>query len=265
MSSNYAFGVRAFGCNIRAATTSAEARAVLDSYIFPSLLRTAGTLDRPDVDICVDCPDGRFQLSVNGDPLAFSSHAIDLVPDIIRALDDAVIDRLTSLRALHAGVVLWKERAVLLPGASHAGKSSLVFELLRRGATYFSDEYALIDAEGCVHAYPRPLLVRNGRPEQHPVLASECNAPIGNAPARVGWIFALQYDPECRWSVAALTQGEALLTLLRNTPHVLADSPGMVEVFRHAVSEAVCYAGRRSEAVHAVDEILRLIDGPSSA
>ena len=48
-----------------------------------------------------------------------------------------MIERLTTLRALHAGAVVWNQRALLLPGATHAGKSSLVAELLRRGATYF--------------------------------------------------------------------------------------------------------------------------------
>ena len=101
----------------------------------------------------------QFQLSVDGVVVASAGRAISLVPDLIRALDDAVVQRLTTLRAVHAGAVLWGERALLLPGVTHAGKSSLVAELLRRGATYFSDEYALIDSEGRVHPYPRPLLL----------------------------------------------------------------------------------------------------------
>jgi hypothetical protein len=187
--------------------------------------------------------------------------AIGLVPDLIRVLDEAVLQRLTTLRAVHAGTVLWGERALLLPGGTHAEKSSLVAELLRHGATYFSDEYALIDSDGLVHPYPWPLLVRNGRPEQVPILPSECNASVGEAPAPVGWILSLQYLSGCTWSVAAITQSEALLTLLRNTPHILAESPEMVRVFERAVTGATCYAGHRNEAADAVDQILRLVDG----
>ncbi len=195
--------------------------------------------------------------------VASASQAISLVPDVIRVLDDAVIQRLTMLRAVHAGTVLWCGRALLLPGVSHAGKSSLVAELLRRGATYFSDEYALIDAGGLVHPYPRPLLVRNGCPEQLPVLPEECNAAVGDAPAPIGWILALQYLPDATWSVKPTSQSEALLNLLRNTPHVLADSPDMVGAFQHAVAGAVCYAGHRADAVHAASHILQLISNPS--
>ena len=188
-----------------------------------------------------------------------------LGPGLIRVLDDAVLRHLatTTLRAVHAGVVLWRERILLLPGSSHAGKSSLVAEFLRRGATYFSDEYALIDPEGCVHPYPRPLLLRDGSPEQFPILAAEWHAPVGRAPAPIGSIFSLEYAPTAPWNIAPISQSEALLTLLRNTPHALADTPGLVSPFLRAVTGATCYAGHRSEAAEAVNHILHRIDRPA--
>ena len=33
-------------------------------------------------------------------------------------------------------------------------------ELLRAGATYYSDEFAVFDARGRVHPYPKPLSIR---------------------------------------------------------------------------------------------------------
>ncbi|QNI33675.1 hypothetical protein H7849_07035 [Alloacidobacterium dinghuense] len=203
----------------------------------------------------------QFHLSVDNVVVASSGQAINLVPDLIRALDDAVIPRLTTLRAVHAGAVLLGERALLLPGATHAGKSSLVAELLRRGATYFSDEYAFIDSRGYVHPYPRPLLVRNGCPEQLPMLAEEYNATVGDVAAPVGWIVSLEYMREGKWNVATVPQSEALLNLLRNTPHVLSEMPDMIGVFQRAVAGAACYAGRRSEVADAADHVLQLTGG----
>jgi len=264
MSSNYDFEVHAYGCDIQVATDSLETLAMLNRYILPSLPRSAGMVDWPDIHLRVDRAADRFQLQANNAHIASADQASDLVTSLVQILDDAVIERLTTLRALHAGVVQWKGRALLLPGMSHAGKSSLVAELLRRGAIYFSDEYALVDARGCVHPYPRPLLLRNGHPEQHPMLADECDAPIGDAPARVGWIMALQYTPECSFRITPVTQSEAVLTLLKNTPHVLPESPGLVDAFQRTVSEAACYTGCRGEAADAADEILRMIDGASA-
>src|SRR5215831_2410197 len=61
---------------------------------------------------------------------------------------------------VHAGVVAWNGNAILIPGPSFSGKSTLVAELLRAGATYYSDEYAVIDDQGKVLPYPRDLRIR---------------------------------------------------------------------------------------------------------
>ena len=271
MPSPYSFGVRAFDCGINVSTDCPEAFAILERYTFPWLPRTFNAADGAgdSIDDPIDAPDislrvvrlaDQFQLSANDVIVVSAPKAIDLVPDIIRVLDDAVIPRMRKLRAVHAGAVLLGERALLLPGGTHAGKSSLVAELLQRGAIYFSDEYALIDSEGRVHPYPRPLLLRNGDPVQSPRLADEFNVATGEAPAPIGWILLLQYLPGCTWSVAAITQSEALLSLLRTTPHSLAESPDIVRIFESAVASATCYAGCRAEAPDSVDRILQLAD-----
>src|SRR5919106_963089 len=63
---------------------------------------------------------------------------------------------------VHAGVVGWRGRAIVLPGRSGSGKTTLVAELLRAGATYYSDEFAVIDARGRVHPFAKPLSIREG-------------------------------------------------------------------------------------------------------
>src|SRR5579862_5116240 len=46
---------------------------------------------------------------------------------------------------VHAGVVGWKGQAIVIPGRSYSGKTLLVAALVRAGATYYSDEYAVLD------------------------------------------------------------------------------------------------------------------------
>ena len=149
--------------------------------------RLARATDKPDISIRL--VEFRINFSCRLTMWLWNrlARVIRLVPDLIRVLDEAVIQRLTTLHAVHAGAVQLGERVLLLPGVTHSGKSSLVAELLRRGAIYFSDEYALIDSEGHVYPYPRPLLLRNGSPEQFPVLPGECNASIGTV-AGAGWL-----------------------------------------------------------------------------
>jgi hypothetical protein len=259
MSDTWSFGVSAFGCNIRVATECVEAQSILERYVLSFLPRMDCADFQPHIFIRIVQDAEQFQLTVDGVVVASAGRATSLVPVLVNVVDDAVIQRMTTLRAVHAGAVQWGKLALLLPGATHAGKSSLVAELLRQGATYLSDEYALIDSEGRVHPYPRPLLLRNGGSQQFPVLPRDCNAPVGNAPVTVGWILSLEYQPAGAWSVAMVPQSETLLTLLRNTPHALVEMPDMVGAFQHAVAGARCYAGRRTDAVDAAGQILELV------
>jgi hypothetical protein len=77
----------------------------------------------------------------------------------------------------------------------------------------------------------------------------------------VRWVLALEYHPDGQWQVAAQPQSEGLITLLRNTPHVLTDAPEMLHSFWSAVASADCYSGRRPDASQAADAILGLIEG----
>ena len=64
---------------------------------------------------------------------------------------------------VHAGVVGWKGQAIVIPGRSYSGKSTMVAELVRAGATYYSDEYAVLDSRGRVHPFSKPLELQIGR------------------------------------------------------------------------------------------------------
>lgn len=249
--------MRAFGCTIDLAPDGDEARASLERFVFPQFPREHAGRGEPDLTLQLAPRDERFRLWVNGEPVAEAEHPKQLADAVINAIDETVIRCMRGLHAVHAGAVSIGGRGLLLPGGTHAGKSSLVVELLRRGARYFSDEYALIDPAGCVHAYPRPLLIRNGSPKQFPVLPEEYDSGVA-ASAPVQWIVFLEYKPGGAWKVQEISQSMAVLTLLKNTPHALADAPEMVGSFERAVSGALCLAGERGQVADAADEIQRL-------
>ena len=58
---------------------------------------------------------------------------------------------------LHAGAVAYLGRMIVLPAAALTGKSTLVAALVRAGATYYSDQFAVVDEQGRVHPYATPL------------------------------------------------------------------------------------------------------------
>ena len=114
---------------------------------------------------------------------------------------------------VHAGVVAVDGRAILVPGRSGAGKTTLVRALVAAGATYYSDEYAVLDLEGRVHPYARRPSVRvRGGKERHPVPRGR-----GRGAVPVGLVVHTRYRTEARWAPVTLSPGEIVLALLANT------------------------------------------------
>jgi hypothetical protein len=256
---DFVFGIRAFDSFIRVECSDSEILEALDRYIFPPVPRSRFDQSSPDIHLSVEHNSGEFRVLLNHELAASVKTLHDAALAAVKALDDAVIHRMKTFRAVHAGAVLIEGKALLLPGSTHAGKSSLVAELLRRGASHFSDEYALIDNEGLIHSYPRPLLLRNGGPLQSLVLPEELNASFAAHPAPIGWILALNYDPGVAWNIHCMSQAEAVMLLLRNTPHQLEHSPEMIDFFLRAAANADCYEGQRGEGAEAATLVIELI------
>jgi hypothetical protein len=162
---------------------------------------------------------------------------------------------------VHAGVVGWRGRAILLPGRSFAGKSTLVAALVRAGATYYSDEYAVLDARGRVHPYPKLLSIREGareRPGKWPPEA--LGGRSGNQPLPVGLIAVCEYRPGARWRPRPLSPGQAVLALLANTVPARTRPAAALAVLHQAAAGATVLRGVRGEADHLVGAILQNLD-----
>lgn len=163
---------------------------------------------------------------------------------------------------VHAGVVGVGGRAVLLPGRSGAGKTTLVRALVEAGATYYSDEYAVLDPAGRVHPYARrpSVRVRGGRKERHPVPGGR-----GRQPLPIGLVVHTRYRKGGRWKPSALSAGESVLALLANTVPA-RDRPGEVlAVLARATSAARGVRSDRGPAGHAARAVIALATEPTRA
>ena len=159
---------------------------------------------------------------------------------------------------VHAGVVGWKGRAVVLPGRSLSGKTTLVAELVRAGADYYSDEYAVIDREGRVHPYARPLAVREGDGlRQTRRTAEEFGGSAGEGPLPVGLVIVSRYERGTGWCPSPLTPGECVLELLSNTVPARRSPARAMGVLTRAAAGATAFAGPRGEAAVVAQAIMR--------
>jgi len=161
-------------------------------------------------------------------------------------------------------VVGWRGGAIVIPGRSHTGKSSLVAALLRAGATYYSDEYALFDDAGRVHAFPRPLGMRDGTGRSQSVSAASFGAAIGNRPLPLQTVIATSYTAGASWSPVAMSPGESVLALFDNTVAARRRPGEALHMLSTAVRGARALRGVRGDAGRVVDQILDHCSEPSS-
>ena len=78
----------------------------------------------------------RLHLVYSGAIRAFrSTDLAEALAFLERHLEEFVAQEAPDRVFVHAGVVGWKGRAIVIPGSSHSGKTSLVAALLAAGAT----------------------------------------------------------------------------------------------------------------------------------
>lgn len=158
---------------------------------------------------------------------------------------------------LHAGVVAWEQHALLLPGASHAGKSTLVAELVRAGATYYSDEFALLDSKGRVHPFTRDIRMRQpGAPDQVPLPLKQLDGRAGKGPLRVSMVVFAQFAENARWAPDPVTPGRAVLELLLHSTPVQRAPDRTLATLSAMMRHARAWRSLRGEAGVAARSLL---------
>lgn len=206
---------------------------------------------------------------VDGEPTA----RFELDDDGVITLDGAVVARKASLVRfgsvvrhhlaehapdhvfVHAGVVCTGGRAIVIPGRSHSGKTTLVTELVRAGATYYSDEYAPVDSAGTIHPYAKPLSIRSDARELGRLVPVP-EVQKGTAPIRAGLIVLTSYEPGAEWRPDVCSPGEGALGLLEHTIPARSRPGDALAVVSRLAGDARVVSGKRGEASKVVDALL---------
>jgi hypothetical protein len=162
---------------------------------------------------------------------------------------------------VHAGVVGYQGRAIVIPGTSRSGKTRLVAALLEAGAEYYSDEYAVIDGAGRVHPFARPLDLEDSGGARRKVRARELGATVGSRPLPVGLIAVTRYEPGARFRPVPESPGPASLDLMANTVMVRRRVRDTLATLQALVPKAVRLKGVRGEAEDAAPRLLAALEG----
>ena len=169
---------------------------------------------------------------------------------------------------VHAGAVGWHGRAILVPGSSRSGKTTLVAELVKAGALYLSDEFAVLDARGHVHPFAKRLCVRGpGGCDRHAqrLSAEDLGGRVAQRALPVGMVVVTEYRPAACWDPRPLSAGQALLELVAHTGSARLRPEPSLAALQEAAAGAVCLKGPRGEAAQLAPVLLAAAEREWSA
>jgi hypothetical protein len=240
--------VEAFGVTV-AVTADPEHFAAVSDFLPPGARPAKHPPERGRFALVKDTDEALLNVMCDEKPIA-GPHDLRLALGIL----DAELRMHVALHApdhvfVHAGVVGVEGRAIVLPGRSFAGKTTLVAALVQAGAEYWSDEYAVLDGDGLVHPYPKPLSVRiDGTrvTDEQPI--ESLGGQAGDRPLPVGLIAFTSYRPEAAWALSPRTAGDGAIKLLEHSIAARSRPEQVLAAARRAATDAMILEGDRGDA-----------------
>ncbi|MEO6656569.1 MAG: hypothetical protein ABIO36_10850 [Pyrinomonadaceae bacterium] len=165
---------------------------------------------------------------------------------------------------VHAGVVSWRGKAIVMPGKSFQGKSSLTAELVRRGALYYSDEYAIFDKGGLVSPFPKMLSLR-GKTEgdkyiQTDYRVEEFGGKSGTETIPVGMVLLTKYKAKAKWKPRVLSTGNGLIEIIRDTIPIRNNPAFTFTVLNQVAKNSLIVKSPRGDAAASAKLILNFFE-----
>lgn len=226
---------------------------------------------------CEESPEIFFSIHDSGEPSSPARYAIGLngrfaplrfgLSDALHLLQcymqEIVAMRARDLVLVHAAAVGWKHTAILIPGASRSGKSTLAMALVEQGATYYSDELAVLDESGYVYPYLREPVLRGstGLDAARHTAASIVSGKLRPGPAPVGLVVLSKYSETATLRSRQLAARETLFGLLQNTVAVRSRPELSLKVLNIVSLRATGIEVERGEASPAASAVLDVVCG----
>lgn len=204
----------------------------------------------------------KFYVSKNGEELTFYTDVPRLIEYLCSQIRITVAEFAHSKVFLHAGAVGWNGLGIIIPGSSYSGKTTLVSELIRYGAEYYSDEYAVLDEEGFLHPYPKMLSMRGiiNEFDQVDTPPDVFGAKIGTKKIPVGLVLISVYESGSEWDPQHLNAGEGIMEILQHTIPIRFKPEFVLQVLKKISSRAIIAKSKRGEAELTIPLILNYFE-----
>lgn len=166
---------------------------------------------------------------------------------------------------LHAGVVAWNGKAIVIPGKSFRGKTTLVSEFVKKGAIYYSDDFAVLNKNGFIQSFPKALSMRGIIDDETQVDYSveSMGGRAGKRNIAVGMILLTEFEPNLhakQWKPKFLSAGQGILEIIPHTVPIRNNTKFALNVLNKVASRAIIVKSRRGEAKEFVDFMINFFE-----
>ncbi|HEX8371038.1 MAG TPA: hypothetical protein VF604_21010 [Pyrinomonadaceae bacterium] len=253
--------IESYGVKIRIGTDTPEAFQTIEKTLQAVLPGCFRIIEKSDVEHHFTLfwgGDGKDSLYLNEKEVPSNHSRTDVMRGFETQLRLTVAEYAPERVFMHAGVVAWKDLAIVIPARSFQGKTSLVAALVRRGAVYYSDEYAIFDADGCVYPFPKTLSVRGEIDEftqkEYPVEAF--GGVAGEKKIPVGMILITGFKPDAEWKPQILSAGQGILEILEHVVPIRHNPKFSIKVLNQVANRAIIAKTLRGDVSKSVNLIL---------
>ncbi|MGE3465982.1 MAG: hypothetical protein AB7J13_03530 [Pyrinomonadaceae bacterium] len=222
---------------------------------------TSGPYD-PAFDLDLDSGTGMYRLVQNGTEIARGDDPDKFFKFFDSLLRVSIGEAARGHVFIHAGAVGWKGRAIILPGDSYKGKSTLVAALVKNGAEYYSDDFAVFDGEGRLHPFHRPFAMRtsDGKFNTYQLTVEDLGGKYGFDPIPAGLVLLTEYNKGSQWRPKRLTTGQGVLEMIRYALPIRHSSKFAFEVLNIIARRAIIISSRRGTAETFAKTLLNFVD-----
>jgi len=210
---------------------------------------------------------GRVNILYDGAQRVCREYELAAVLKILEAQIRRAVAEMAPRRVfVHAGVIEHRGRAIVIPGSSMSGKSTLVSELIKLGATYYSDEFAVLDEKGMVAPFAKPLSLRApGSFDATDYGVEHFGAAIGVKSVPIGLVAITRYAPGTKWRPRRLSAGNGALGLLAHSVAARREPRRVLGTLHRALGGAEIVKGARGEASEVAEQLLEALERATDA
>lgn len=155
LQATYEFGGCAFQVTVEDPDVAPRVQSLLRTY------RVESSGAAQDIDVRKDGA-GDLVLRKDGREILRTDSSAEMTGALFQTLLSSTHAIDDWLAIIHGGAVAAQGRAILLPGASRSGKSTLGAFLVSRGFDYLSDDMIAVTSAGGIATWPIPISIKRG-------------------------------------------------------------------------------------------------------